>query len=129
MIGSIIRKFPWLYNTDTGLLVLRIGVSIIFIFAGWMKYKDMTGTVGFFASIGFSAFWAYLVTAVELLGGIAVLLGIWTRVAAKLLAIVMVVAIYVVHGNPQMLMTPVLMLFATVALVLAGGGKYSLKSE
>jgi uncharacterized membrane protein YphA (DoxX/SURF4 family) len=129
MIGSIIRRFPWLYNTDTGLLVLRIGVSIIFIFAGWMKYKDMTGTVGFFASIGFKAFWAYLVTAVELLGGIAVLLGVCTRVAAKLLAIVMVVAIYVVHGNPQMLMTPVLMLFATVALVLAGGGKYSLKSE
>jgi len=124
------RKFPWV-NTDTGLLVLRIGVGAIFIMTGWIKLSDMHGTIGFFASLGFASFWAYLVTAVEFLGGITVLLGlgIYTRLAAKWLSIVMLVAIYLLRANLAMEMTPVLMFFATFALICTGPGKYSLMHE
>ncbi len=113
-------------NVDSGLLVLRIGVGAIFIYNGWLKVSDLAGTVGFFGTIGFAPFWAYLVSFIELIGGIAVLLGIYTRVAAGLLAIIMLVASYKLLATPQMLIAPVSLLFSTIALKLAGGGKYSL---
>ena len=126
MFNSIIKKCSWC-NVDAGLLVLRIGVAGIFIMTGWMKVSDLPGTVGFFASMGFGAFWAYLVTAVELLGGVAVLLGIYTRVAAKLLAIIMVVAIVVLirAHNVTLVIGPVALLASNLALVLAGSGRYA----
>lgn len=125
MFNSFCKKGSWC-TADAGLLVLRIGVGAIFIFTGWMKVSDLAGTVGFFGTIGFSPFWAYLVSFVELVGGIAILLGVYTRVAAGLLAIVMLVASYKLLPTPQMLIAPVSLLFSTVALKLAGGGKYSL---
>ena len=126
MINNMMKNSSW-FNTDMGLLVLRIGMGIIFIFAGYMKASTIGDTVGFFAKIGFSAFWAYLVTAVELLGGVALLLGIWTRGFSLLLTIVMIVAIYINHSNMTAVMTPFAVFFATLALTLSGGGKYSIK--
>lgn len=119
------KKFPW-QNKSVGLLVLRIGVGAIFVFSGYMKVSDLAGTIAFFGTLGFAPFWAYLVSFVELIGGIAVLLGIHTRIAAKLLTIIMIVAIYELRGNLQMAMTPISVFFSTLALTLAGGGKYSL---
>ncbi|MEI8130271.1 MAG: DoxX family protein [bacterium] len=116
-----------LFTTDTGMLVLRIGLGIVFIVSGWMKVSNMHSTVGFFASIGFNAFWAYLASAVEFLGGIAVLLGVFTRIAAALLVVVMIVAVYVVHGQPTMIMTPLSVGFSALALMFAGAGKYALR--
>ncbi len=128
MINSFFKRFPFC-TVDSGLLVLRIGVALIFIFSGWFKVTNLEMTVTGFASMGFVSFWAYLVTAVELLGGIAVLLGLCTRVAALLLAIIMVVAISVVYKDIAMVMTPVSVLFSTLALTLSGGGRYSLVKE
>ena len=125
MFNSLCKKCSW-RSTDSGLLALRIGVGAIFIFTGWMKVSDLTATVGFFATMGFAPFWAYLVSFVELIGGIAVLLGVYTRIASKLLTIIMIVAIYVLRDNVQMVMTPVSVFFSTLALTLAGGGKHSL---
>lgn len=127
---GMFAKFPWV-NTDLGLLLLRIGVGSIFIFTGWMKVSDMNGTVGFFSSLGFSSFWAYLVTVVELLGGIAVLVGagIYARLSAKLLAIIMLVVMYLLKADLMMNMTPFLMFFAAMALVCTGSGKYSVMKE
>ena len=118
------KKISWL-NTNSGLLVLRIGVGAIFIFSGWMKVSNLSATVGMFATMGFGAFWAYLVSAVELVGGVCVLLGAYTRVFAGLLAITMVVAVIAVSSNMTMVMTPLSVLFSTLALMLAGGGKYA----
>jgi putative oxidoreductase len=101
----MLKNYSW--STDVGLLILRLGVGAIFITTGYMKMFNgtpsgahfilTTGTVGFFASLGFSAFWAYLVTAVEFLGGVSVLFGIYNRVSAALLAVVMAAADSLVH--------------------------------
>lgn len=112
---------------DAALLALRIGVGGIFIVTGWMKVSDLAATVGMFGQMGFAPFWAYLVSFVELVGGIAVLLGVYTRVAAGLLAIVMLVASYKLLATPSMLIAPVSLLFSTIALKLGGSGKYSLR--
>lgn len=119
------EKFPW-GNVDIGLLLLRIGVGIIFIAAGWMKVSAMDATITNFSAMGFSAFWAYVAAYTEFLGGIAVLLGIYTWVASALLAITMLVAVYVVHGNPTMAIAPFSLLFSSLTLLFTGGGKYSI---
>ncbi|MDO8594335.1 MAG: DoxX family protein [bacterium] len=125
MFNALCKKSSWC-STDSGLLVLRIGVGLIFIVNGWMKVSDLGANAAMFATMGFAPFWAYLVAFVELIGGIAVLLGIYTRIAAGLLTIIMIVAVYVLRDNMQMAMTPISLLFSTLALKLAGGGKYSL---
>lgn len=126
MCESLFKKCSWC-NADVGQLVLRIGMGAIFIFAGYTKAIDIDATVGFFASMGFSAFWAYLVTGVEILGGLVVLLGVYVRTGALLLSIIMVVAIYLARENLSMAMTPIAILSATLSLVCSGGGKYALK--
>ena len=126
MFNAMCRKSSSWCSADAGLLALRIGVGAIFIFSGWMKVSDLAGTVAFFGTIGFAPFWAYLVAFVEFLGGIAVLLGVYTRIAAGLLAVVMLVASYKLLATPQMMIAPVSLLFSTIALKLAGGGTYSL---
>ncbi len=85
-----------------GLLALRLAIGAIFIYHGWDKLSDMDKTVGGFGMMGFPlpAFFAWVVALVELVGGAAVLLGVYTKEAAKLLAIIMLVAILKVHlGN------------------------------
>ncbi len=122
---SMVKKCSW-RTSDAGLLVLRIGIGALFIFAGYMKAQDMAATIGQFSSMGFSAFWTYVVTIVELVAGVAVLLGIFTRIAAALVSVVMIVALTVVwKGGMNMIMTPAITLFATVALFLSGSGRFS----
>lgn len=128
MFKKLIAKRSW-QNTDTGLLVLRIGVGLVFIFAGFMKVKDLGFTVQMFSNMGIGAFWAYLVSFVELLGGIGILVGIFTRLSAKLLAITMIVATYIVRNDMTMVMTPLILVFANITLLLAGAGKYSLSNK
>lgn len=117
------RLAPW------APVVLRIVAGIIFAYAGWQKFGNMAMTIDFFgkAGIPLATFSAYLVTAVELLGGIALIAGLWTRVAAKLLAIVMLVATLISFGSGfQMAQLPLTLLAVCFSLFTTGGGKYSM---
>jgi len=106
-------------------LVIRLIIGGIFVTAGWMKAVDMAGTVGFFSQLGFAAFLAYLVTYVELIGGILVVLGIRTDVAASALAIVMLVAIYVSIGAGfQGIMAPLAILAGLLSVLAHGAGSH-----
>ena len=121
------------HNKNLGLLLLRLGVGITFIMHGWAKFADMGKTVGFFGTIGFPAFFAYLVAFVELVGGIALIVGFCTRYTAKILTIVMLVALFYVKiskfdaaflGGYEL---DFVLLFALLALMFTGSGKYSIK--
>jgi len=93
----------------------------------------MDGTIGFFASLGFSAFWAYLVAYVEFLGGIAFILGIAVRYFGVLTSVIMLVAMFKVHwangynvaNNGYELV--LILLLASLAVVTLGEGEYSVK--
>lgn len=80
-------------------LLGRILLSIIFITAGYGKLTGFSGTVGYFGSIGLPvpALTTALVIALELVGGIAVLLGFFTRPAAYALAAFSVASAFVGH--------------------------------
>lgn len=86
-----------------GPTILRVVVGLTFFLHGWQKMQGgIDGVAGFLATLGIPAagFFAYVVTYVEFLGGIALILGLFTHWAAKLLAIDMLVALFTVHiGN------------------------------
>ena len=81
-----------------GLLGMRIALGVIMIAHGYPKvFGGMHGTVGFITKLGFPAWMAYLSAYTELFGGVLLLLGLFTRVAATGIFIDMVVAIAKVH--------------------------------
>ena len=124
-------------NRSLGLLILRVVLGALFVAHGWQKWQMMDQVVGFFGQMGLPAFTAYLVTAVELLAGLAMILGIGTCVAGLLLSIVMIVSIYIVKIKwggtliPTQAAGPsyelnLIFLAAALAISFAGPGKYSL---
>jgi len=78
-----------------GPLLARIVVGEVFLTSGWIKLHNLPQMVENFAGWGipFPQFTTPFVSVVELVGGILLLLGLFTRLAAVPLAIVMVVAI------------------------------------
>ncbi|WP_420632248.1 DoxX family protein [Candidatus Leptofilum sp.] len=88
-------------KADVAMTIIRVAVGIIFFAHGWQKIFTFgfEGTGGFFGSIGIPAagFFAIVVSLLELLGGLALILGIGTRIVGLLLAIDMIVALLVVH--------------------------------
>ncbi len=81
---------------DWGLLVMRVVLGAVFIAHGWPKVMGIAGTISFFGNLGLPEFLAYVVAGVEVLGGAAMILGLWTQWAGRLLAVDMLGAIYFV---------------------------------
>lgn len=118
---------------NAGMLVLRLVLAAIFITAGWAKLQGIEGVAEMFGGMGFPAplFFAYLVGLVELVGGVGVLLGVYTRTWAALLAFIMLVALVLVHlGQGFQDSTYALSLFGgAVALLAAGPGAWKLSKK
>jgi putative oxidoreductase len=81
------------------ILLGRILLSFMFILSGFSKLTAIGGTAGYFGSLGLPApmIVAVLVGLLELLGGLAVLMGFQTRIAAYALAAFTVAAAFVAH--------------------------------
>ena len=108
-------------NKNLGILLLRIGVGGIFLFHGVQKLLNMDATINSFSSLGINSFWTWVAVLTEAIGGAAVLLGMWIQIAAVLLIIVMIVALYVTKVTDLI----VLLLINNVVLLCTGAGKYS----
>jgi putative oxidoreductase len=81
-----------------GLLVLRLALGVIMTAHGWQKIADhMHGITGMMHQLGLPPFMAYLVVAAEFGGGILIVIGFLTRLAALAIFIDMLVAILKVH--------------------------------
>lgn len=93
-------------DNNAATLVLRLVVGIVF-FAhgaqkvfGWFGGYGFSGTMGFFTgAMHIPAFFAFLAIMAEFLGGLGLILGLLTRVAAFGIAINMLVAIAMVHRH------------------------------
>ncbi len=84
-----------------GIALIRVVVGITFLMHGLQKFFEsgLGGVEGFFGSLGIPApaLAALVVSLVETIGGLALILGVFTRIAGVLLAIDMIVALLVVH--------------------------------
>lgn len=76
-------------------LIMRLVVGSVFAFAGWGKLHNLAGVTEFFQSLGipFANIQAPFVAVVELLGGVALIIGACTRCVALPLMVIMVVAL------------------------------------
>jgi putative oxidoreductase len=80
-------------------LLGRILLAVIFVMAGIGKIKDPAGTIGYMQSVGLPAILLWPTIALELLGGIAIIFGYKTRLAAFALAVFSIVAAVIFHRN------------------------------
>ena len=123
-------------STQLGITVLRMSLGVMWIAHSLLKLVVFTlpGTAQYFASIGFPSFLAYPVFAAELLGGLALLLGLYARQTALALVPVMVVAAWVHAPNGWVHTStgggweyPVFLIAASIALWLLGDGAAAIK--
>lgn len=143
-IGFVIHFHPCPMNSVPatsssaawGIALLRVSLGVMWIAHALLKLFVFTlpGTAQFFTSIGFPGFLAYPVFAVELVGGLALLLGIYARQAALALVPVMAVAAWVHVPNGWVHTSagggweyPVFLIVASIALWLLGDGAVALK--
>src|SRR5205814_313112 len=119
---------------DQGIALLRVVVGGIFVAHGAQKLLvyGIPGLSGFMSQIGvpFPTLSAISVTAAELLGGLALVAGFFTRWAALPIAFSMVVAAVTVHLKagfflPNGVEYVLALLAATLTLSLTGSGAYS----
>jgi uncharacterized membrane protein YphA (DoxX/SURF4 family) len=124
---------------DFALFIIRIVIGVIFLLHGIQKLQGgVDGVAGFLGSLGLPApvFFAWILTLVETLGGIALILGLFTELAAILLGIVMIVAIWKVKSAvgiiapggatpPTGMELDLALLAGLASLLLQGAGRFS----
>ena len=79
------------------LLVLRIAAGVIFFSHGLPKLAHASGTMKMFAGMGFPGWVGVAIGALEVAGGLFLVLGVFTRVFGLLFFIEMCAAILAVH--------------------------------
>ncbi|MEQ1805049.1 MAG: DoxX family protein [Burkholderiaceae bacterium] len=119
-----------------GVTLLRVSLGAMWIAHALLKALVFTlpGTAQFFASVGYPGFLAYPVFAAELIGGTALVLGVYARQVSLVLVPVMLAAAWVHVPNGWVFSSkgggweyPVFLAVASLALWLIGDGALSLR--
>lgn len=133
-----------LENSDLGLLFARLGVGSVLFVHGLGKllgvgpaafpapeFAMMLSGMGLPVAIGF----AYLVTFVEVLGGLGLVLGVLTRYFSIMAAIDMFAAMVLVHMSSGFAVSNggyefvLVMAMVALGLVFTGSGNYSVEEK
>ncbi|MEO1397158.1 MAG: DoxX family protein [Cyanobacteria bacterium J06634_5] len=120
-------------------LLLRVSLGSLFLAHGLLKIFVFTlpGTAQFFSSVGLPGLMAYPVTLLEIVGGIGLLVGFYSRWIAIALFPILLVATFKVHFESGWLFTnenggwefPAFFAAATVVQFLLGDGAYALSTR
>lgn len=124
-------------NPDLAATVLRVSMGILFLAHAGLKIFVFTpaGTAGYFASLGLPGPLAYLVIAAELIGGIALILGVYSRWVSLALVPILLGSIYVPHGAAGFFFSnegggwefPAFWAVALIVQAILGDGAFALK--
>jgi putative oxidoreductase len=129
--------------SDTGILLLRVVVGAVIAahgaqkLFGWFGGYGLKGTGGFFEQLGFRPGLAFAAAAglSEFLGGLLLIIGLFTPLGAAAVLGAMIVASVSVHLKSGFFATnngielPFLYGLVSLGLIFIGAGKYSLDSE
>jgi len=126
------------------LAIARLGLGIV-MFAhgaqkmlGWWGGPGFDGAMGFFGSMGIPALFAFLAIAAEFFGGLGLIVGFLTRIAAFGILANMLVAVAMVHGRHGLFMNwagnkggegfefHLLAIAMALAVIVGGGGALSI---
>ena len=122
-------------NTDYGATLLRLTLGTLLLSHGLLKIYGFTipGTVAFFGQLGLPPIAAYLTIFGEVAGGTAIILGLFTRLAAALSLPLLLGAVWAHSGNGWVFSSPnggwefPAFLVATASIVaFQGGGAFAL---
>ncbi len=118
-------------------LLLRVSLGALFLAHAGLKLFVFTpaGTAAFFGSVGLPPNLAYVTIAAEVLGGIGLILGVWTRAVAIVLTPILLGAIFTVHGGAGFFFDnahggweyPAFWIVALIVQALLGDGIYALR--
>ncbi|WP_437612214.1 DoxX family protein [Erwinia sp. V71] len=117
---------------DTGLLVARILMPILFIVAGWGKISGYAGTQQYIEAMGVPGFFLPLTILLEFGGGLAILFGFLTRTTALFTAGFTVLTALIFHSNfaeganQLMFMKNFSIAGGFLALAVSGPGAFSI---
>jgi putative oxidoreductase len=114
-----------------GLLPIRIMTGLTFIVHGVPKFFDVSGGYAFFQSVNLPSELFIPIALLEVIGGLAILLGVLTRIASAILMIEMIGAILAVKLSKgfiggyefELLLTSI-----CITLVIMGPGKISIEN-
>src|SRR5258708_18702495 len=141
------RRYVSLTNQETAMidsrtapyagLLLRVSLGLLFLAHASVKLFVFTraGTAKYFGSVGVPPELAYLVMTAEVLSGIALILGLWTRVIAIVATSILLGAIFTVHGPAGFFFNnprggwefPAFWIIALIVQALLGDGVYALR--
>ena len=122
-------------TTDTGKLVLRLVLAAMLLFHGVAKLHNGIGFIAdMLAKAGLPAVLGYGVYIGEVIAPLLILIGLFTRAAALVVAINMVVAVLLVHTSQFFTLDKTggwalelqgMYFFTALAIALLGAGRYS----
>ena len=124
-------------SDDTGKLILRLTLGILILLHGLSKLMGggVTGISVMLSSHGLPGFLAYGVYVGEIIAPVLLIIGVYTRLGALIIAINMVVAILLAHtgqlgslsnNGGWALELQGMFLFTALALAFMGAGRFSL---
>ncbi|MBR9867427.1 MAG: DoxX family protein [Oceanospirillales bacterium] len=119
--------------------LLRIALGTMYLAHGLLKLLVFTpeGTAGFFSSLGLPGFFGPVTMALEIAGGVALILGVYARWVAVVLIPVLLGAVILVHGANGWGFGnqgggweyPVFLIAASVVQFLLGDGRYAVTQQ
>lgn len=119
-------------TTDYAALALRLALGLMFLSHGLLKILVFTlpGTAGFFESVGFPGWTAYIVAPAEVLAGVALIAGFQTRWVALAGLPILLGTVAVHAGNSWSFSNtkggwefPLYLVVTAAVVALLGGGR------
>ena len=121
---------------DLAALALRLVLGSVLLAHSLLKVFVFTlpGTAGFFASVGFPSWAAYVVTPIEFACGLALLVGFQSRISSAVCLPILLGALFVHSGNGWLFTNanggweyPAVLVFLAVCVIFAGNGAHSVQ--
>ena len=121
--------------SDTAILILRLTLAFILLAHGWPKIRDLKTNAQNFDGMGFrpGRFWGTAVAVAEFVGGLFLLAGMFTQIAALILAIeFIVIVLWRIRGKQKLVSgyeLDLVILGALLILATTGSSLYALDTS